>query len=204
MCVPSGPFTLLAAVFTALLLGACSASTASGEFSGIRLDNPYPVPDVPLTDTDGATYSLKTDREDPLTIVFFGYTNCADFCPLVMGSLSAGLNHLSDEDRERVNLVFVTTDPARDDAAELRDYLDGYGEGFVGLTGDLEEITALAEPLKIYISDGAELPSGGRDLAGHGTTTLAISADDEAVALWTQSTSALEFAEDIHILLTED
>lgn len=194
----------MAAVFVALLLTACSASTATGEFSGIRLDNPYPVPDIPLTDTDGTDYSLKNDREHPLTIVFFGYTNCADFCPLVMGSLSAGLNHLSEEDRERVNLVFVTTDPARDGEAELRDYLDGYGDGFVGLTGELEEIAALAASLKIYMSEGTELPSGGRDLAGHGTTTLAVGTDDEAVALWKQSTSALEFAEDIHILLTED
>lgn len=188
----------------AVLVAGCGTGSASAQFHGVRLENPYRVPDVPLTDTGGSSHSLKTDREAPLTIVFFGYTHCPDYCPLVMGSLSAAMNHLSEEDRERVNVTFVTTDPARDDEQALRDYLDGYDPGFTGLTGDLEDVAALAEPLHIYVADGDELPSGGRDLGGHTTATLAIGEEDQAVALWGQDTSALEYAEDIHTLLADD
>lgn len=191
-------------LLVAALLSACGAGATSGEFHGIRLDDPYPVPDVALTDTDGATYSLQNDRDAPLTIVFFGYTHCPDYCPLVMGSLAAAMNHLSEEDRERVDVTFVTTDPARDDEEALRDYLDGYDPDFTGLTGDLEDVVALGEPLHIYVADGTELPSGGRDLGGHTTATLAIDESDHAVAMWKQDTSALEYAEDIHTLLAED
>ncbi|QYJ04770.1 SCO family protein [Nocardioides panacisoli] len=194
----------LSLLLVAALVAGCGADASSAEFNGVRLEQPYGVPDVPLTDTSGASYSLKEDREDALTIVFFGYTHCPDYCPLVMGSLSAAMNHLSEEDRERVNVTFVTTDPARDDEQALRDYLDGYGSEFVGLTGDLERVVELAEPLHIYVADGAELPSGGRDLGGHTTATLAIGEEDEAVALWKQDTSALEYAEDIHALLADD
>ena len=46
------------------------------QFNGRKLDQPYDVPDVALTATDGASYSLASDREEPLTLVFFGYTHC--------------------------------------------------------------------------------------------------------------------------------
>lgn len=199
--------SVVALLVGALLLSACGTGTGTDsdatEFTGTRLDNPYDVADIALTDTAGSSYSLATDRDKPLTLVFFGYTNCPDFCPLVMGNLAGAWNRLSDSDRAQVDLVFVTTDPARDDAAALQDYLAGYHEDFIGLTGPLEQISALAEPLHIYVSEGEELPSGGRDLGGHTTWTVGIDESDQAVVLWKQSTSALEYAADIHALLAD-
>jgi protein SCO1/2 len=197
--------SLIALVFVAGLLAACGtdADAETAEFSGTQLDHPYEVIDVGLTDTSGAPYSLLHDREKPLTLVFFGYTNCPDFCPLVMGNIASGLNRLDAADRAQVDMVFVTTDPERDDEQQLRTYLDNYDSGFIGLTGDLDEITRLAAPLHIYVSEGEELPSGGRDLGGHTTWTLAIDDSDRAVALWRQTTSAPEYAADIHSLLND-
>lgn len=194
--------TLLLGVVLVLLLTACGGSDPE-EFTGTPLDNPYAVPPVTLTDTSGEPFSLAADTDRPLTLVFFGYTHCPDYCPAVMGSIAASMNRLSDEEREQVDMVFVTTDPARDDEAALRSYLDGYDKEFLGLTGDLEDVAALAEPLHIYVSEGEELPSGGRDLGGHTTTTLAIDENDEAVALWKQDTSAVEYAADIQTLLDD-
>lgn len=186
-----------------LALAGCSEGD-EGEFVGNRLEQPYTVPDIALTDTGGAPYSLAEDTDQPLTLVFFGYTHCPDYCPLVMNNLSAALNRLDAEERDQVDVVFVTTDPSRDDEATLRDYLDAYDTSFVGLTGDLATIVALGEPLHVYVNDGEKLPSGGYDLGGHSTFTLAISEDDEAVALWNQETSSTEFANDFRILLADD
>lgn len=136
-------------------------------------------------------------------MVFFGYTHCPDVCPLVMSNIAAGFNRLDDDEREQVDMVFVTTDPARDDQQALRDYLDGYNEDFIGLTGPLEDIIAAGEPLHLYVSDGKELPTGGYDLGGHSTFVLGIDENDEAVVVWNQETSAPELATDIQILLSE-
>jgi len=194
----------VAAVLTCLV-SACTVAEPDPEtFTGARLDRPYTAPTVELTDTEGAPYSLAADTDEPMTLVFFGYTHCPDLCPLVMNNLSAGLNRLDDEDRAQVDVVFVTTDPARDDAAALREYLDGFGDGYVGLTGDLEDVVAAGEPLHLYVNDGKRLPSGGYDLGGHSTFVLGIDEDDEAVIVWNQETSAAEFATDIHLLLSED
>lgn len=197
--------TVALGVTAALVLAVSACTSAEPEtFTGARLDQPYAAPTVELTDTDGAPYSLAADTDKPMTVVFFGYTHCPDLCPLVMNNLSAGLNRLDEDDREQVDMVFVTTDPERDDAAALRDYLDGFGDGYVGLTGDLDDIVAAGEPLHLYVNDGKRLPSGGYDLGGHSTYVLGIDEDDEAVVVWNQETSAVEFATDIHLLLSED
>ncbi|MBM0127507.1 SCO family protein [Pimelobacter simplex] len=195
-----GSAVLLAVL--ALVLSACSG--APDTFSGSRLSNPYKAADIALTDTSGAPYSLATDTTKPLTLVFFGYTSCPDFCPMVMNNLAAAMNRLDAADRKKVDVVFVTTDPARDDQATLRAYLDSYDEDFIGVTGDLDQIIEAGESLHVYVSDGKKLPTGGYDLGGHTTSTFAIDRDHQAVALWSQETSSAEFAADIHTLLTDD
>ncbi|KAA1429034.1 SCO family protein [Nocardioides antri] len=192
----------LAAVLICLL-SACGEDEPA-TFTGARLDQPYAAPTVELTDTEGEPYSLAEHTDKPMTLVFFGYTHCPDLCPMVMNNVAAGLNRLDEDDREQVDMVFVTTDPARDDEAALRGYLDQYGEGYVGLTGDLDDIVAAGDPLHLYVNDGKRLPSGGYDLGGHSTYVLGIDENDEAVVVWNQETSAVEFATDIHILLSED
>lgn len=198
------PRVVLAIVLVALLAAACGTADEKAEFSATRLEQPYQAPDLTLTDTDGRPYSLATSTDKPLTLVFFGYTNCPDFCPLVLNNIAAGLNQLDDAERGKVDVVLVTTDPARDDEKTMRAYLDRYDKSFIGLTGDLDTIIEVGEPLAVYVNDGKKLPTGGYDLGGHSTFTLAIDSHDEAVALWNQETSAAEFAADIHTLLTED
>lgn len=192
----------VALVLVGLLSAACGSEPA--EFTGSRLEDPYAAPATQLTDTDGKPYSLASSTDKPLTLVFFGYTHCPDYCPLVLNNIAAAINRLEDDEREQVDVVFVTTDPARDDEKALRAYLDRYREDFIGLTGSLEAIIEAGDPLHVYVNDGMKLPSGGYDLGGHSTFTLAIDDRDQAVALWNQETSSTEFAADIHTLLTED
>jgi len=187
-----------------LVMAACGTADEKAEFTGTRLEQPYQAPDIALTDTDGQPYSLAASTDKPLTLVFFGYTNCPDFCPLVLNNIAAGLNQLDAADRKKVDVVLVTTDPERDDEKTMRAYLDRYDKSFIGLTGDLDTIIELGEPIHVYVNDGKKLPTGGYDLGGHSTFTLAIDSHDEAVVLWNQETSAAEFAADIHTLLTED
>jgi protein SCO1 len=177
-----------------------NAAQPEGELRGAVLDTPYVVPPAPLTDTTGAAYSLTRDTDKPLTLVFFGYTKCPDICQVVMSSVASALTRLDEADRERVDVVFVTTDPARDTRPVLRDYLDNFDRTFVGLTGDLDAIVALGKPLAVAVEEGEKLPSGGYDVV-HSTHVSGINADDEVSIVWTQGTSAADFASDIHQLL---
>ncbi len=106
--------------------------------------------------------SADTDKD--LTLVFFGYTNCPDICGAVMSSLAAAMTRLDESDRDRVDVVFVTTDPARDDEATLRRYLEHFDPSVVGLTGDLDTISAVALPLGVGVEKGKKLPTGGYEV----------------------------------------
>lgn len=192
-----------AAAATALALGllaGCGGGGDKQEFAG-TLHDPYRVPATPLVDTSGAAYSLATDTDRPLTLVFFGYTNCDDFCPMVMTSLSSALTRLDDEQRRQVQLVFVTTDPKRDTPEVLRHYLDRYDPDAVGLTGDLDTIVSVGKELAIYVDDGTKLPDGGYDLTAHSTYVTGIGSDDQARVVWDMQTSSAQFAADITALL---
>ena len=184
------------------LLTACSDDEPTTELHGAPVDPPFTVSERTLVDTDGAAYSLTADTDKRLTMVFFGYTECPDICGKVMGNLSIAMTRLEQDDLEQVEVVFVTTDPARDTGEVLHDYLDDYDPEFLGLTGDLADIEQVAASVGVGLGD--ELPSGGYDVDAHTTTVTGIDVADEAPIYWSQDTSPSEFAEDIHSLLRED
>jgi protein SCO1 len=171
-------------------------------FHGAALTTPYAVLDRPLRDTSGASYSLVVDTDRPLTLVFFGYTHCPDVCQIMMSTVASGLTRLPAEQRSLVDVVVVTTDPARDDERALRRWLDHFDPGFIGLTGSLSDIVAVAEPLKVYVEKGEQLPSGGYEVE-HGTPVLGIDSQDRASIVWTEGTSPVQLAEDISALLSK-
>jgi len=195
----------LPALLTALLLTltACGSGSDDGTFHGTELDPPFEVSATPLTDTDGQPYSLTEDTDKPLTLVFYGYTHCPDICQTVMSNLASAMTRLDERDRDRVDVVFVTTDPARDTEAVLAKYLEHFDPGFIGLTGDLDTIVAVAKPMGVGITLGEKLPSGGYDVT-HGTTITGVDADDDGTVYWSEATSSADFASDIHSLLDKD
>jgi protein SCO1/2 len=190
----------MVAVLCGMVLSACN-DKVDGTFHGNRLDPPFSVPSTPLTDTQGADFSLTADTDKRLTLVFFGYTHCPDICGVVMGNLASAMTRLSDSDRDQVDVVYITTDPARDTEGVLRRYLEHLDPHFIGLTGKLATIVDVAKPLGVGITQGDRLPSGGYDVT-HGTTITGIDSDDEAPVYWNEDTSAAEFASDIHTLLS--
>ena len=152
---------LAAALVAVLLLTACGTGDETGApvtgirvsdddgYSGVLLDEPYTLPTLPLTDTAGKPFDIaaQTGR----TLVFFGYTKCPDICQVVMSTIASGLAKLTPEERDQVQVVFVTTDPARDTRGVLRSYLDRFDASYVGLTGSIEQIDELGKSMSIFV-----------------------------------------------------
>ncbi|WP_210441151.1 SCO family protein [Nocardioides xinjiangensis] len=203
-----------AAVLVALLglLAACGggAQTASAELAGTRLDPPFEVASTPLVDTDGEAYSLTEDTDEDLTLVFFGYTHCPDICGQVMATLAGMLARLDDEQRERLEVVFVTTDPARDTQQVVADYVAAFDPAITGVTGDRADIVEVAASMKVAIGyfDAAGRELDPQDLpdtyeVDHGTQVFGISADDDVETYWGSDVSQAQLARDVTMLLDE-
>lgn len=193
--------TAVVAVVTALTLVACSpAAVEEGTISGAELDQPYEAADLPLRNTEGETQALA-DVDNDLTLVFFGYTRCPDICGIVMSTITSAVNQLDADLRDRVDMVFVTTDPARDDERELRAYLDRYDPEFEGLTGDLDAISETGLSVKVAVEEGERLPSGGYEVV-HSDHVVGLDAEGLGQIVWTKDISAQQMSADIEILLT--
>ena len=182
------------------LLTACEQSSAD-TFSGAVLPRPYHVPATALTDTAGRPFSLATSTHRRLTLLFFGYTHCPDECPTTMATLASAMLQLDGADRADVQVVFVTTDPARDTGPVLRRWLDRYSSSFVGVRGPLATTKKVASAVGVAVGKGRRLPSGGYDVV-HGTQVMAIDGKNTVPVVWTLGTTAPELAHDIHQLLS--
>jgi protein SCO1 len=171
---------------------------ADGVFRGTELATPMAMPDVTLQTTDGKPFNLVTDTRYPVTLFFFGYTNCPEICGLVMSDLTLAYAELPLDVRQRTQVIYVTTDPARDTGPVLREYLDHYDSAFVGLTGQLSRIVGAAKQLGVAVTGKKMLPSGGYEV-GHGAQVIGF-ARDSAPVIWTPGTHVPDMVADIETL----
>ena len=132
----------------ALVLGGCG-SGPDAPFAGTPLDPVYTVPDVDLVDTEGDDFSLATDTDKRLTLVFFGYTYCPDVCPTTLSIMTQALDQLGPL-AAKVTPVFVTVDPERDTVAQLKAYQEHFHPSFVMLTGSPERVREAARAYRVY------------------------------------------------------
>jgi protein SCO1 len=75
-------------------------------------------------------------------VLEFGYTSCADVCPVSLALLKQAREKLGAMG-DRLQVVFVTVDPQRDTAPKLKAYLEQFDKSFVGLTGSEEKMAAI-------------------------------------------------------------
>ena len=107
------------------------------------------APDFTLTDQDGRPLSLSALR-GKLVLMTFGFTHCPNICPTTLANLAGICQGLPARDQDRVRVLFITVDPARDDPKALRDYVHFYSKAFIGLTGHESDIKKVAKNYGAY------------------------------------------------------
>lgn len=165
-------------------------------YRGLAPTEPFARPEFTLTDTDGAAYDFLAETSGELTLLFFGYTNCPDVCPTTMANVAVALRNVDQALAEEVNVVFVTTDPSRDDAATLASYLERFDADlpveFVGLTGDRGAVEAAQEE--------AGVPVAEDDGRTHSTLLLLYGLDDLARVAFLAGSVPDDIAHDLEVV----
>jgi protein SCO1/2 len=109
--------------------------------AGTALPEPRALADFNLADQEGKPFS-RQDLRGHWTLLFTGFTNCPDVCPLTVASMADLRRRLARDD---IKFLFVSVDPERDTPEVIRRYLAHFDPGLVGATGaraDLEKFTA--------------------------------------------------------------
>lgn len=184
-------------------IGDSSGATRTAGLNGWMMDTPIPKPGLVLTDTNGEPFSLREQTEGYITLLFFGYTHCPDICPVHMANLGIVLGNLTPEVRNRIKVVFVSTDPDRDDATTLRAWLDGFDRTFIGLRGPIEDVNAalgvmMMPSVAVFPSEHGE---DADPVIGHPAAVLAFGTDNLARVRYPFGTRQADWANDLPLLV---
>ena len=117
---------------------------------------PRQVQDFTLINQESKSVSLS-DFRSKLVLMFFGFTNCEDICPITLMQFKLIRQQLG-ADAEKVAFVFVSVDPKRDTADVIATYLKRFDSSITGLVGDMKVFDTIRSD---YNLEFVEVPREG-------------------------------------------
>lgn len=109
-------------IAASLLLGVATLATATQPAAALPGDSVYQL-SLPLTDSQGQTRDWRALRGKPRLVSMF-YTSCQYICPLIIESGKAVERQLTPAQQQRLGIVLISMDPARDTPAALKKVMD--------------------------------------------------------------------------------
>ncbi len=132
-------------------------------------------------------FDLTADNGKPMTaadvrgkyvLMYFGYTHCPDVCPLTLVHLH-GLMQKLGKDADKVRILFVSVDPARDTPQVLHQYVSAFDPHVIGLTGTPDQIAAMAKRYRSAFNIDARQANGDYTVS-HGSIIYVFDAQGRA------------------------
>ncbi len=148
--------------------------------SATLLQQPLALPPVALVDAAGMPADLEAFR-GKFSLLFFGFTNCPDVCPLTLKVLADARAQLAGRFPNAVpQVVFVSVDPSRDTPERIAAYLRNFDGAFVGLTAADSRLAPLLKALGVTVQKHQH---GGEDYTVvHNSTVYVIGPNAELIA----------------------
>lgn len=116
----------------------------------------------------------EANFKDKWSVLFFGFTHCPDICPNTLNEMNGVVTQLSQDQLPVPQIVFITVDPQRDTVEKMAEYVGYFNEDFIGVSGDLTDITALTTQLGIVASYTADADGGTGYSVDHTASMLVI------------------------------
>lgn len=149
----------LSVILWLLLLLPVRAPAEIPQLDRVRvLAHPRPISDVELIDREGDAFRLSRLSGAP-AMVFFGFTNCPDVCPMAMLKLKRFKTE-STGSLDDVAVVLISVDGERDTPERMDTFLSGYSDDFIGLTAEKGVVKSIA---KEFSAAFFKLASGDHD-----------------------------------------
>lgn len=135
--------------------GSAIVDSASVFTGGTPIDPPRELKDFMLTGNDGEPISLS-DLRGKITLLYFGYTHCPDFCPTTMTTFKR-VREMLGADADKAAFVMVSIDGTRDTPDEMKKFLSNFDSSFIGMTGKESDVEGIAIDYDVT----AEVQAGG-------------------------------------------
>lgn len=181
-----------------LFLAAAVSSAEDESLKAGVFSPPRAAPDFSLRGSDGAELKLSRYR-GKVVILGFGFSSCPDVCPITLATLAQARKKLGAEGN-RLQVVYITVDPERDDAERLRRFLGTFDPTFIGGTGSAEQLAAVRQDYGIV---AAKSTLGDNDTFSHSSYTYLIDREGSLRALMPYGHSPDDYVHDIKMLLEQ-
>jgi protein SCO1/2 len=168
----------LAAIIAGALLARMLQQRAVPLASGTWLPQARRIEAFALSDVAGRPFTLARLQGHP-TLLYFGFTHCPDVCPTTLAALAQVLKAAP---LPGTQVVFVSIDPERDNAALLQAYLGAFDAQFVGVRGPPDALAPLLRSLSA-IAVRQDLP-GGDYTMDHSATLYLLDTRARLVAVF--------------------
>ena len=156
---------------------------------GIRdITPPRNLQNFTFTDVNGEDVSLS-DFAGQYILLYFGYTNCPDFCPAAMLDYTNVIERLG-EDSDQVTFMMISVDPERDTPELLSNYVSRYDEAIVALSGNHEELERIAEDYNLSYEAQPETAAGFYNV-DHTTSKFLIDPEGNLIQIFSLQTNGL-------------
>ena len=160
---------------------------AAARVEGLLWPDPPPVAEFSLTAKDGAEFT-RADLAGRWSLMFFGFTHCPDVCPVTLRELDAALDGYAAQG-QAPQVVFVSVDPARDDAETVRRYVEFFDPAFQGVTGSQADIGRFTRDLGVIAVPGEPDENGDYNV-DHTASILVVGPDARVVGILSAPHSA--------------
>lgn len=168
------------------------------ELRGAVIDPPRNLTDFTVASTLGEDFTLS-DHRGEIILLYFGYRNCPDYCPMTFAELRQVYAAL-DEPADRLKVVFVTVDPERDDLEGLEQYVHAFHTDFIGLRDDGEVLKQLTDEFGISV-EKVERKDGGPYSVDHTVTLFLINENGKILAQYLFGTDYRDIVHDLELIL---
>ena len=168
------------------------------QYQGALIEPPVPAADFTLADQNGESFQLSSQAKN-IVLIFFGYTHCPDVCPVTLSEFRQIKEQLGSQ-AENVKFVFVTVDPERDTAEQIKTYLNNFIPEISGLSGSRSELELVWRNFGVYQEKGAK-DSQGDYLVDHTSRIYLVDQAGNWRLTYTFGTEASKIAADIRHLL---
>lgn len=142
--------------------------------------------DFTLIDQFGKKRST-TEFRGKIMLIYFGYTYCPDICPMALEHITSALKGLG-KDRDKIAVLFVSVDPERDTAENLKLYSTNFDPNIIMLTGTEKDLKDAMSKYKVYAKK--EKQEGYSDyLLNHTSVVYVIAENGKYLSSFAHSTN---------------
>lgn len=164
------------------------------------------LPEFHLVDQENRPFTLDSLR-GRTHLLFFGFTHCPDICPATLQQLALARRELAAArdggEKALPGIVLISVDPARDTPAALARYVEYFGSGITGVTGDASQVKLLADTLGIHFERTPAAGGSSNDdySVSHSAVVLVVDPEAKLQAIFSAPYTVEAFVHDLPLLM---